>query len=912
MQLSGDISRSARNTLDNVNGIKYSFTISDKISGGGSSGVFSIVINVVSLNGAVASKTLTGVLQGSGGSVPTVSIPTSIRYYSSSNDTIVVANGGTPTTDTLVFVVRDSKEKPVKDAAVQFQFTKSLNASEYFLPSYAVSDDSGRVKVVVQSGVKAGVLHLVAKVDANGTTLSSIPRTILVKTGQLASLALISVSNTELSVRSVGGIENSSLVFEARDVLGNPLDMINQTKIYFQLQGGSGSGEQIKPDSGFTDPFTGRIQTTLTSGTRSTVLQVVAANAILLPTIKSSPVPVTVFGGFAVDSLFSFTGVQKNYSIYETTPVPLGVLAGDRFGNPVKTGTGIYFETNAGIVSASAFTDIVGRASALLQIVKDTRLLGMRYVKANTVGDNGTLVSKTANILLTGVPNIKLQNVTNDTIRVFDGGEVNVNFTVSDILNNPLSGGHMIDVTFGGDVASQLFVLGDANKELEDTQDPSNINFSILVRDKLTLAGTGGNFTVTIRVSGITGVKTKTFYGVLFAPNNIVVPPTARVPAQITFISSTATDLFVSGVGSSPENALLTYEVRDSLGIPIDKNKRVTASYTLNFFPNSFVGGGTPPSVIPKIDSTDDQGKLRVSVVSGTQSGNLQIVVKIDLGGGKIIQSEPVKITVHAGFPNQNHFTLIPARYSFLGFDIFNEIGFQVAVGDTFSNPVAENTAIYFHTQASLIQTGTNFSAYTDKSGRASVNLIGGVNPRPLVAPFAYLPSSGPYAAKINNRPGYHWVYAQTQGRGGKKVIDSVLVLQSKTPITAAGIPTNVTLSSGGTSLPIAITLKDGNGNPLPEGTTIAIGVKVVGNGLNIQFGVTGGLSSSAPTVVPRGADLIFPGPNITDYTIYVTDLSSGGAPVNTSCEVTISVSTPLTSTNYLTSATFSFTARVQ
>ncbi|NUN71065.1 MAG: hypothetical protein HUU02_15295, partial [Bacteroidetes bacterium] len=496
--------------------------------------------------------------------------------------------------------------------------------------------------------------------------------------------------------------------------------------------------------------------------------------------------------------------------------------------------------------------------------------------------------------------------VPKDTITLFDGGENTVDFKVADASNNPISEGHVISYSITGSVSGEIGLRNGGTIVTGDVTDTSLTNYSVIVKDNLPLSGTGGTFAVTVSVDGVTGRTSKTFYGKLYSPNNIVVPPSAREPAQIAFISSTATDLSVAGVGAL-ENALLTYEVRDSLGVPIDRNKRTVATYSMQFFPNSFVGGGTAPKVIPTIDSTDDQGKLRVSVVSGTQAGNMQIVVRIQVGSN-IITSQPVKITIHAGFPDQAHFTITPGRRSFLGHNLFNEIPFTVTVGDTFSNPVATGTAVYFHSQAGIIQTGnSNFGAYTNISGRASVNLLT-VNPTPSAAPYSYLPSSGAYAALINNRPGYHWVYAQTQGRNGKNVIDSVLVLQCIGPITPGGVPAGtVTLSPGGSSADIPLTLKDGNGNPLPEGTAITVSLTY---DAGIAFSVSGGLSNGASTTISSGS--LFPGTGTTDFTIRVNDLTSGGAPVNTSCTVTITVTTPSTSAGTFLSRTISFTARVQ
>jgi hypothetical protein len=56
------------------------------------------------------------------------------------------------------------------------------------------------------------------------------------------------------------------------------------------------------------------------------------------------------------------------------------------------------------------------------------------------------------------------------------------------------------------------------------------------------------------------------FYGVLRAPQEITITsPEALKAAQIAYIGITASDIYVSDVGAL-NNAVITYEVRDSLG----------------------------------------------------------------------------------------------------------------------------------------------------------------------------------------------------------------------------------------------------------------------------------------------------------------------------------------------------------
>jgi hypothetical protein len=330
--------------------------------------------------------------------------------------------------------------------------------------------------------------------------------------------------------------------------------------------------------------------------------------------------------------------------------------------------------------------------------------------------------------------------------------------------------------------------------------------------------------------------------------------------------------------------------VRDSLGLAIDKNRRAYATFTISFFPNGYFGGGTSPSVIPGADSTDDTGRLRASIVSGTQAGVIQLIARIILPSGKVIISQPVKVSIHAGFPDQNHFTLIPSRYVFPGLDGFNQVGFTVVVGDRFSNPVQSGTAVYFLSQAGVMNTGTagatgNKASYTDATGIASGTLFT-VNPKPTSVPW-YDPSYG--------RLGYHWIYAQTEGNTGVFVRDSVLVVWNKAPIIVNGIPAAVVgIPRGSTSNPIGITVTDANGNPLCDGTTISASVTFTSDVVGIKFGVSGDLSDVVQFVMPVASYARFPGPGVTSFSFSVSDLSTnGGAPAGQTVIVQLTINSP-------------------
>jgi hypothetical protein len=148
-------------------------------------------------------------------------------------------------------------------------------------------------------------------------------------------------------------------------------------------------------------------------------------------------------------------------------------------------------------------------------------------------------------------------------------------------------------------------------------------------------------------------------------------------------------------------------------------------------------------------------------------------------------------------------------------------------------------------------------------------------------------------------RSGYAWVWATTQGKGGKRVGDSVLVVWNVAPIIVTGIPVTVdSIPRGGTSAPISITVKDANGNPLCDGTTISASISFTSDVVGIKFGVSGDLSDVAQFVMPVASYARFPDSGgtsgVTDFTFSVSDLSTnGGATVGQTVIVNITITAP-------------------
>jgi hypothetical protein len=278
------------------------------------------------------------------------------------------------------------------------------------------------------------------------------------------------------------------------------------------------------------------------------------------------------------------------------------------------------------------------------------------------------------------------------------------------------------------------------------------------------------------------------------------------------------------------------------------------------------------------------------------------------LPGRPLLISQPVRISVHAGFPDQGHFSLIPSQWVFGGFRLRNDVKFTVVVGDTFSNPVQAGTAIYFHSQAGVIQTGQG--AYTDVTGLATVSL-NPVNPTPDVAGsnIAGRPTfDTTFDARIGGRIGYYWVVAQTQGANGKLVHDSVLVCQDEAPITVTGIPNSPVMvdSITGVSAPITIKVTDVHGNPLPNGSTISASITLPSNPpTGLAAAVLGDISTDFPREIPTYAEARFPARFITDFTFRVANTGSIS-------HITVGVKITISAPDILETLTLSFPAYLQ
>jgi hypothetical protein len=351
------------------------------------------------------------------------------------------------------------------------------------------------------------------------------------------------------------------------------------------------------------------------------------------------------------------------------------------------------------------------------------------------------------------------------------------------------------------------------------------------------------------------------------------VDPTSGMPQSIYFIGPQTIDLKVYGVGGI-ETAIILYEVRDSLGFPITFSQRDTVTFSIQGTPTA--GGAY---IAPVNALTNAAGRVATTVNSGTIAGVLQIVASLRReSDGVIVRSTPTRVVVNAGLPDQTHFSLGPQQYNFAAYNWIgrtNEIGVQV--GDKYSNPVHQGTAVYFNTTGGVIAA----AGYTDITSHATVKLYSG-NPQPKLDPNYFHFASG----DINDGTGYALIIAQTIGENAGLVTDTVLMLFSGVPGISVSPSYTINVPRGG-SQEFDVNISDQFGNPLAPGTTISSSIEFTPPENTQWSAKIGGLPTES------FGDYMYRGSGTTDFHLRVIDATPAGTPSPMPVVVKISVNGP-------------------
>lgn len=324
-----------------------------------------------------------------------------------------------------------------------------------------------------------------------------------------AAIVLAGVSQQSINIAETGDVVSSSFTFVVQDSAGRPLNTEGAVDVDFTILSGPGGGEEIIPATARTNSQ-GRVTSTLFSGNTAgpVKLQASVTRSDIGLTIQSKPVLIAIHGGFPDLAHFSLAPNVSNMEGYNINGVRnrITVILGDKFGNPVKPGTVVYFTTTGGIIQGSGQTDDDGIVTADL-ISGDPRpndtypfsggRPGYGTVTAITVDENDTEISKNIPVLFSGLPTAPVVSPT--TFDIPSNGGVSFTYTATDINGNPLPAGTAFEVKVG----EGLDATGDVDFNLGDylSVGPGTTDFQFSVTDTDELSSTQGSTSITVKVT---------------------------------------------------------------------------------------------------------------------------------------------------------------------------------------------------------------------------------------------------------------------------------------------------------------------------------------------------------------------------------------------------------------------------
>ena len=332
--------------------------------------------------------------------------------------------------------------------------------------------------------------------------------------GPATSITLAQRSTEVVGVTGAGGVETATLEFVAVDDQGRPVGAANAVDLAFSIANGPGGGETVAPTSVTTGPD-GRADVTLTSGTRSGTVQILATGTVDGREIRSLPVTVTITGGLPDDDHFSVSVGQLNFAGYDRYGLtnPVTAFVGDKYGNPVQPGTAVYFTTDGGIVPGSGVTDAQGTTTVQLlsaapgpsnDVGCGGDPTGYGVVTASTSDEDQERIEDSATVLFSGTTQISPPSPEGLAIRSYA-------FTVADQFGHPLAPGTTITVTADG---VNIKATGDTAVTLGDFLCPGDgrteFDFSIAKDDPSAAADDPVLETITISVTSPNGNAQRT------------------------------------------------------------------------------------------------------------------------------------------------------------------------------------------------------------------------------------------------------------------------------------------------------------------------------------------------------------------------------------------------------------------
>ncbi|MGB1375304.1 MAG: hypothetical protein ACPG8N_06175 [Rhodothermales bacterium] len=288
-----------------------------------------------------------------------------------------------------------------------------------------------------------------------------------------SNIILVEQTATSISVRESGSEEQATLTFQLADSLGSPVELDKSLDVNFRFGAQPGGGEFISPALAQTDN-NGVVSMTISAGTRAGIIQVVAEANVDGNIIRSQPVAVTVHGGLPDQAHFSLGPSLRNFPglLQFGLANPMSVIVGDKYSNPVRLGTAVYFSSTHGVIGGSTLTDENGLGSVSLLAANPLPADGIAHVSARTADDQQNEVVATTPVVFSGTP---VMSVNPSTARVNQVYTV----TMTDINGNPLAPGTSFSISV---TETAIQVGGTTSAFLDDTVFLGGMNYEHVVR----------------------------------------------------------------------------------------------------------------------------------------------------------------------------------------------------------------------------------------------------------------------------------------------------------------------------------------------------------------------------------------------------------------------------------------------
>ncbi len=439
--------------------------------------------------------------------------------------TVVNTGGGTGTNQSSIItgqVINSLTGIPLDSALVQI-LNSSLSISTYtntlgkFTDSVQISSNTNFTIYVSKSGYEQDTIAVTINAGTNYSAgvVNLIPTSSSgqVPSGNPVSIFLFSQSTQSIGVVGSGSPETATLTFEAVDSSGTPIDLNHSESVAFSFGAQPGGGEVLSPSSVQTNDI-GQASVNITSGTKAGVVQILAKLTVGAQTIFSMPVSIAIFGGFPDANHFSIAPSLLNfpgYNIFGLTDA-INAYVGDKYGNPARPKTAVYFTTTGGIIGGSANTDQNGVGTVNLlsaaPLPNDPTLgPGFASIVASTADENKNTITSQAYVLFSGVPQL---TVSPTSFAIPNGGKQAFNITLSDQNGNPLAGGTTLTVAV---TAQNVGVQGETSVTLPDTQSKTWTHFTFQAYDTNDTTSALVPVSITISANGPNGNIETTIYG---------------------------------------------------------------------------------------------------------------------------------------------------------------------------------------------------------------------------------------------------------------------------------------------------------------------------------------------------------------------------------------------------------------